>query len=396
MNNWAKVGAIGIAMLFVFMVVPGGSTALASAENTQELNAVAANTSLVVFSDELNASEQYKGLAAEVTQMNVEDSFSAVSEGDIVLLESSWIATQQTASLATDIYQVVRAGAPVIIASDSTELIENVGQHLGSISYLDDAQFYGVAYSPETGTKFNYSVGGFDTDAEALAVAYEWATTVATSAAALTQTNGFDLTQLGDETLRQFSYNCGDFGIMSGSNLYYSLNDTSADYNYYLTHYRFQATPYSGKAIADMVIYSTCAANAPSGQTQQLYDYEPKAVAGGLSIPVKLTAGLSDAGFSLGAEILWTFTLPDVTFHDNSAIGANLMDHWYEFNECSETAYHAYMVEPGNVVKVSTGADGAYHATEEYRVTFCNIVLAHNWHNNFTEFRTTVHETIYP
>lgn len=51
MNNWAKVGAIGIAMLFVFMVVPGGSTALASAENTQELNAVAANTSLVVFSD---------------------------------------------------------------------------------------------------------------------------------------------------------------------------------------------------------------------------------------------------------------------------------------------------------------------------------------------------------
>ena len=354
MNNWAKVGAIGIAMLFVFMVVPGGSTALASAENTQELNAVAANTSLVVFSDELNASEQYKGLAAEVTQMNVEDSFSTVSEGDIVLLESSWIATQQTASLATDIYQVVRAGAPVIIASDSTELIENVGQHLGSISYLDDAQFYGVAYSPETGT------------------------------------------QLGDETLRQFSYNCGDFGIMSGSNLYYSLNDTSADYNYYLTHYRFQATPYSGKAIADMVIYSTCAANAPSGQTQQLYDYEPKAVAGGLSIPVKLTAGLSDAGFSLGAEILWTFTLPDVTFHDNSAIGANLMDHWYEFNECSETAYHAYMVEPGNVVKVSTGADGAYHATEEYRVTFCNIVLAHNWHNNFTEFRTTVHETIYP
>ena len=84
MNNWAKVGAIGIAMLFVFMVVPGGSTALASAENTQELNAVAANTSLVVFSDELNASEQYKGLAAEVTQMNVEDSFSTVSEGDIV------------------------------------------------------------------------------------------------------------------------------------------------------------------------------------------------------------------------------------------------------------------------------------------------------------------------
>lgn len=396
MNTTSRVGAILVSLMFVFMVIPACSAASDTEMQSLEADAAVSNNPVVVFSSESNNSLKYDSLDTNVIEMKANNSLSEVKSGDIVILDDSWTAAKETSSLAVDIYQAVSKGAPVIISSDSTNLIDEVGKHLGSVSYIDDAQFYGVAYSETSGVKFNYSVGGFDSTEDALVEAYNWANTVLSSESTLTQTNGFDLSQLGDETLCQFSYNCGDFGVMSGSNLYYSLDDSSANYNYYLTHYRFQATPSPNHSIADMVVYGTPAAASPSGQTQQLYDYEPKAVAGGISIPIKLTAGLTDAGFNLGAEVLWTFNIPAVTHHDNSMIGSNIMDHWFEFDERQNAAYNAYMVEPGNVVKVSTGVDGAYHTTEEFRTTFCKVVVPGAWHNTFTEFTTTVHNTIYP
>lgn len=395
MNIISKVGAIMVSLMFVLMVIPACSAASDTEMQSLETDVAVSNNPVVVFSSAAN-SLGYDALNTSIIEMKTSNSLSDVKNGDIVILDDSWTAAKEISSLAIDIYQAVSKGAPVIISSDSTNLIDEVGRHLGSVSYIDNAQFYGIAYSETTGVKFNYSVGGFESAEDALVEAYNWANTVVSSESTLTQTNGFDLSQLGEETLCQFSYDCGAFGVMSGSNLYYSLNDSSPNYNYYLTHYRFQATPSPDHSIADMVVYGTPAAASPSGQTQQLYDYEPKAVAGTTSIPIKLTAGLSDAGFSLGAEVLWTFNIPDVTHHDNSMIGSNIMDHWFEFNECADTAYHAYMVEPGNVVKVSTGADGAYHITEEFRTTFCKVVIPNQWHNTFTEFTTTVHDTIYP
>mgnify|MGYP005764068595 FL=1 len=62
--------------------------------------------------------------------MKANNSLSEVKSGDIVILDDSWTAAKETSSLAVDIYQAVSKGAPVIISSDSTNLIDEVGKHL--------------------------------------------------------------------------------------------------------------------------------------------------------------------------------------------------------------------------------------------------------------------------
>lgn len=77
--------------------------------------------------------------------------------------------------------------------------------------------------------------------------------------------------------------------------------------------------------------------------------------------------------------------------HNISDETSNIMEIWHDINENKDVGINTCVVEPGNVIKCSTGGDGKYHTTEEYKVTF---VLLAFWKDFFSDYYINVSETI--
>lgn len=327
------------------------------------------------------ALKQYSGSVSTEDEITADGEFYMVS-GDALIDNSV---------LSDNFIQAAYNGSPAVIIGGNYEPLRTVGETLGMNVEVPEMQAYGMHYDVETDIQYIYAVSGFTDEAEATAEMYALMNTVSENSDQV-------LEGINGSKIFSFSYECGDFGKISGRTEYCSIEDSSDNYNFYMVHYRLQGLPYSGHSKSLLGVISDVDADPTYGQYQTLLEYGPTTSSG--TSTVEFSAGVS-AGFDGAPSVTanfqasWSYSLSDTTSVDHSDLDEEYFNVDYDINECTNAGYNTLLVEPGLVASVSMDGDGGYHVTDTYKAQFCNVVIHGAWHNTFTNFTYPVEVEMY-
>ncbi len=281
-----------------------------------------------------------------------------------------------------EIEQAVYNGTPVAVVGGGYEVVTAIGKTLGFNATSADMQAYGIRYDPEADVQYVYSVSGFETEAEVALEMYSLMNTVYSADVEI-------LEGVGGAKVYEHTENCGSFGKVNISTAYYAIEDSSDNYNFYMAHYKIQGIANGGHSKSLLGVSSDVSSDPTYGKYQRICDYGPTTESGSSSVSFNAGATVGYDGkpsVTVGFEASWSHSYNDVTSVDGSDLETEHFEVNYDINECTNSGYNTLMVEPGLVVAVGTDGDGAYHAVDNYKAQFCNVVIHGHWHNTFTNF----------
>ena len=316
----------------------------------------------------------------------------------MVVIDESWTLNKNQTTIEDNINILVKRGNPVVIIGESPELLMKSGRDVGFTGFSEEAQIYTMIHSPDTGAVTCISVSGDETmsTSELLARTYQMVSE------ALDDDVGAPVGNLSEPYKTYFEKTTSK-GIMASKTTYHKLlGDNDPNYEYYLAHYRFSATPLDGHSKSKMYISNNVSVTSdgyPSGQT--LYAYKPTTTAGTTTVGADLGASLEWSGkFSAGVNIgiNWSHSYSDVTVVDRSLPGSEYFRLRYDINECTNAGYNTLTVEPGIIIASPVNSDGrsSCDTIDQYIAEFCDVVMHGRWHNNFTEETSFQLVSFYP
>ena len=390
------------------MIPTDSSAELANVEDTKYTSEIdpfeKSDVGIKIFSDVNDGISKYDSLMEHRSNIQINAAFDNIDKNEMVVIDQEWANKQTDSMLKDNIQRCIENNNAVMLISESPQLLIDSRDPIEFRSYVNDCQVYGILSLPD-GRECCYSVGGYIDIDDAINAAYELVSNDM-SAKASNDTNISFVGEWGAQKLSRFTYQCNvknniegtsytNIGKFNIATAYFPIIEKDPDYNYYLTCYFFQSVPADSYRTADMAITTDVDATADYGQYQQLVRYAPTATSGTSSVNIGLGITTSLSGMSINASASWSYNTPDVTILDKSDMEYNIMDLGHDIPEDKNAGIGSYVIQPGNLVMVSTQGDGAYHAEEEYRGGICHHVLG-NIFNRFREFSTTASTVVPP
>jgi len=288
----------------------------------------------------------------------VSDDYSFAYDVDWVIITDSWVNSNKSDSLEI-VKKIVDSGVAVSVYDckfdwDKTGL---------KISYSDDAIINSVC-NYENKVKC-LIVAYFDTN-EAMKQTADWLIEIVNLKNS--KLNYVESESYGTEIESFCNYNNSGYGTTAVRTLYYKLNETNQNYDYYSGHFLASMSPDGGSFNSGLDVSSTISSGT-------LLRYGPHTTQGTTTagVNVGLTAGTDGVSYTVGPS--WTYSIPDVVISDYTAMALNKLDIRHNVDETKLIGHTTFDGEPGKVVKLLS--DTRYSGTDTYKSQFCHYVLGH-------------------
>ncbi len=308
--------------------------------------------------------------------------FGSIGKNDVVLIDGAITKNMKelkTSILYDNIDTLIENSNPVIVIANDPGLITNRDNLRFATAFTDEADVFCIYYESTTGATHSHSITG-RTIEESLSIAYKWTKDLLIEDKSLSSGNDINFisppgTYWALAATSNVTKTCEDFGMMSVKSFHYMLMGYPRGTNYVMTSYQLQGEPFDistywdrYNAVADMGI-----ANNLSNR-QELMTYSPTASGGNTTIGVNMNIGVSGNGVSGNIGGTWSYTVPDIVFHNDTSYSSNKFDVWYDFNEKGVNKTNTQEIRPGMLT--SGYIDGRwpylyeYNETDVYKITF--------------------------
>jgi len=389
----SKILALAITMLLAFSAVLATASVQentevfsSSIEYVPELEISFTDRNVVVFSDDDFSKKVEKDLSEATSKINIGSDLKEVQSGDIIIVDSSWVYTNDSKTISNDLKTIQKNNTPVIFTGNDLYPLLDTIIAPDRKTYQGDENIY-CNYIHSDGISYSYCITNSD-ETKAIQEAYSWTdavlsddprkaiwdfswykTDVDTSSsqkepnpqpikAAAGNSPHWDTILLSSKSQ---SFSKGSLVV----NVHVQkLMDYDNGEKYFAFIYRQFGEP---DLSANMRLADIYAKNK-QGQPV-LYDHNPPSTSGTSTVSASLGIGISGSGPSANGSIGWSYSISDVVLLNTTQIGTQTINFWHDVSEDKGVGM-GYIAEPGVVMKIPSTAQlchtGLYH-----EVQFC-------------------------
>ena len=413
--NTTKLIAVCIPALFIIMLLPTASAldpSIGAQEYTASEQSVFTDKEVTVLSTDKKMNFE-KMLSKSTSKISVEQNFENISTGDIVIIDKSWVSSNEIQNVKTNVKHLLTTGSPVLYVGDSSDLLKDPEINSGSWDFSDDGVMYGLWIDESTGISYSYSVTCKNIN-DAIAKAYVWADNILTKDSIQKSSNSANgpywkmvATATKDVECRGTVFTQDvQFGWYTVDTFYETVMDRPVQeisnskpyYTYYITNYIIHVIPNSSFCTSGVEVYNDIG-GSNTQRDQDLVDYGPSTTIGLTEVSYEIGFSIGYDGLQFSGSKSYSYSIADITVHDHSNKVTEVFNISHDVNENTAAGRDTINLKPASLVSVKSTYDniggGYYKAVEEYKVTMCksygdNIVR----HTHYTDFKSLTSKNI--